>query len=179
LVAAAFVLPKDFRNALQELDGAFLSYGAGYASYLNPSIREFIASLISEDRDTAEDLLSSAIRFKQVANLWELSTVRPACELTASFASNPELLTQSLQRLLQGPSIRWEKSRDGLRGFPLDMGDEARIGFLVELSEAHKSAQPLRGIFLHNHVVWPQANRANLWKNESLRTRVVSCPTAR
>ena len=135
------IAPGDFRNALHELDGAFLSYSSGHASYLNPSIREFVASIISVDRETAEDLLSSAVRVQQVANLWELSVARPNCELVAVFASNPDLLTQSLLRLLQGPSIRWEKSGSELRGFPIDMGDEARIGFLVELSEAQQSTQ--------------------------------------
>jgi len=137
------IAPGDFRNALQELDGAFLSYRSGYANYLNPSIREFIATVISEERDTAEDLLNSAVRFKQVARLWELSLARPNCELVAFFASNPDLLTHSLLRLLQGPSIRWEKSRSGLRGYGIDMGGESRISFLVELSEVQQSLQVL------------------------------------
>jgi hypothetical protein len=107
------------------------------------SIREFIASVISEDRDTAEDLLRSSIRLKQVSSLWELSAARPGCELAALFASNPGLLTQTIPRLLEGPWIRWEKSRDGLRGFGIDMADEARIGFIVELSEAQQSTELL------------------------------------
>jgi len=53
--------PSDFRNGLRELDGAFLSYRSGRASYLNPSIRELWLRL-SEERNTAEDLLASAVR---------------------------------------------------------------------------------------------------------------------
>lgn len=40
------IRPGDFRRALQELDGAFLSYNRGHASYLNPSVRDFVASVI-------------------------------------------------------------------------------------------------------------------------------------
>jgi hypothetical protein len=50
----------EFRKALQELDGAFLSFSNNHASFLNPSIREFVASVIVGDRDTAVDLLASA-----------------------------------------------------------------------------------------------------------------------
>jgi len=133
--------PGDFRNALQELDGAFLSYSSGHGSYLNPSIREFIASVISGDRDTAEDLLTSSIRFRQVANLWELSEARPGSALAELFASTSTLLTVTIPRLLQGPWIRWENSRPRLRGVAIDMHDEARIGFIVELSDAQQSPE--------------------------------------
>src|ERR1017187_7168255 len=67
--------PGDYRNALQELDGAFLTYRSGHASYLNPSIREFVASIISDEPDTAEDILASAVRFKQIVNIWRLSEI--------------------------------------------------------------------------------------------------------
>ncbi len=129
----------DFRAALQELDGAFLSYGAGHASYLNPSVREFVASVVSNERETAEDLLTSAARFKQVANLWQLSAARPDSELRKLLMANPDLLCQPLSRLLHGPSLRWERMRDGThRGYPIDMDYQAKIGFLAEVAAAHQ-----------------------------------------
>jgi len=69
----------DFRSALQEMDGAFLVYRSGSADYINPSIREFVASVIAADRDTAEDLLRSAVRFNVTGrNLSFLSGAFPA-----------------------------------------------------------------------------------------------------
>ena len=131
--------PGEFRDALRELDGAFLTYGSGYASYLNPSIREFIASLISDDRDTAEDLLHSAIRFNQVEALKELSEQHPDSALAKVFAASAATMPRLLGTLLLSPSMRWEKSREGTRGYSIDMGNEARIGFIAELSEAFSS----------------------------------------
>lgn len=131
--------PGEFRDALRELDGAFLRYGSGDASYLNPSIREFIAALITEDADTAEDLLHAAIRFRQVAALKELADQHPDSPIAKLFAASTAILPQMLRALLQAPAIRWEKSRIGMRGHPIDMGTEARIGFMAELSEAFKS----------------------------------------
>ena len=58
-------------------DGAFLSYSSGHAIFLILSIREFVASVIARDRDTAEDLLASASRFKQVVALWKLAQAHP------------------------------------------------------------------------------------------------------
>lgn len=135
------IAPGDFRSALQELDGAFLAYSAGRADYLNPSIREFVGSVICEDRDTAEDLLKSAIRFRQVRDVWELLLANPNSDLATFLGSHTDLLTDSLRRLLYGPSLRWEKAPDGMRGFYIDMGDEERIGFLIELAETRQSAQ--------------------------------------
>lgn len=128
--------PGEFREALRELDGAFLRYGSGDASYLNPSIREFIAALITEEPDTAEDLLHSAIRFRQVAALKELSDQHPDSPVAKLLAASASILPQRLRALLQAPAIRWEKSRSGMSGHPIDMGNESRIGFIAELSEA-------------------------------------------
>jgi hypothetical protein len=138
------IAPGDFRNALQELDGAFLSYSSGHGSYLNPSIREFIAGIISGDRDTAEDLVSSSVRIKQVVNLWELSKAQPESQLSAVISESTVGFVKLLSRLLRGPSIRWEKTRHGeLRGYPIDFGDESRIGFLADLAEDLQSRELL------------------------------------
>jgi len=126
---------NDFRDALQELDGAFLTYSSGHASYLNPSIREFVSSVVSEERDTAEDLLSAAIRFKQVTNVWRLAVARPGSVLASFLEQNPSKMIGVLTLLLFGPSIRWTKTPSGLRGYAVDMGEESRIEFLMELAE--------------------------------------------
>lgn len=132
----------DFRRALQELDGAFLSYSSGHAFFLNPSIREFVASVIARDRDTAEDLIASASRFKQVVALWKLAQAHPENALATVLKAEQDLLFDVLSRLLPGPSLRWERVRDGsLRGHYIDMGVEARIGFIIEVAAAHQSSR--------------------------------------
>jgi hypothetical protein len=134
------IAPGDFRNSLQELDGAFLSYSSGFAMYLNPSIKEFVASVLSSDPETAEDLLMSAVRFKQVVNIWQLSRARPESELQRLLAERPHLLQRNLLRLLYGPSTRWEKQADGTtRGYPIDIEEESRIAALLEIADIQKS----------------------------------------
>jgi len=132
----------DFHRALQELDGAFLSYSKRHASYLNPSVRDFVGAMITNERETAEDLVNSAVRFKQVVNLWELATARPDSELRTVLTINTDLLYRSLSRQLDGPSMRWEKMSDGSRrGYPIDLSYEGKIAFLAEMAAVHKSTQ--------------------------------------
>ena len=129
----------EFRKALQELDGAFLSYSSNHASFLNPSVREFVASVILSDRDTAVDLLTSTVRFKQIVALWELAQAHPGSSLSIVLTAEQDLLFDLLSRLLPGPSLRWEKMRDGSRrGYYIDMNVEGRIGFLIEVATAHQ-----------------------------------------
>ncbi len=131
--------PGEFRDALRELDGAFLKYESGDASYLNPSIREFIAALITEDADTGEDLLHAAIRFRQVAAMKELADQHPDSPVAKLFGASISVLPQLLRALLQAPAIRWEKTRSGMTGHLIDLGNESRIGFIAELSKAFMS----------------------------------------
>jgi hypothetical protein len=130
----------EFRRALQELEGAFLSYRERHASYLNPSVRDFVASVITTQREVAEDLLNSAVRFKQVVNLWELSAAHPCSELRSLLTTNVDLLCSSLSGLLEGPSIRWVKKSDGTRiGYFVDMDYEGKVEFLAKIAAAHQS----------------------------------------
>lgn len=131
--------PDDFRKALRELDGAFLSYGSGHATYLNPSIREFVGALITHDQDTAEDLLNSAIRFSQIDELKELADRHPDDPIGQVFGGSADLLANLLRKLLPTPSMRWEKTRHGMTGHVIDMGTESRIGFLAQLFDKYES----------------------------------------
>lgn len=133
------IAPSDFRTSLQELEGAFLSYNSGRASYLNPSVREFVASVILDNREVAEDLLDSATRFRQIVSLWRLSTAHPNSELGKAVTSDL-VLVAPLSRLLHGPSLRWEKMRYGsMRGISIDLGKEGRIAFFFEVAAVLQS----------------------------------------
>jgi hypothetical protein len=135
----------DFRRALQELDGAFLSYNKRYASYLNPSVRDFVASVITNEREIAEDLINSVARFRQIVSLWELGAAHPGSELRVVMTTDTALLCRSLPRLLTVPSMRWEKQPNGSRrGYVLDTSYEGRIGFLAEIGAVHKSSDLVR-----------------------------------
>jgi hypothetical protein len=131
--------PGEFRSALQELDGAFLSYGWGQVSYLNPSVREFIGWVISQDSETAEDICSSAVRFIQIIQLWQVVTSHPGCASAQWVLKNPDSLEKVARRLISAPETRWEKSPQRMYGIPIDVGKERRIAFLVDIATETQS----------------------------------------
>ncbi len=135
------IAPGDFRTALQEMEGAFLTFGGGRVSYLNPSIREFIAALILWDPEIAGDLLATAIRFRQVTNLWNLYKPEPDNRFRTSLMENAEPLGRALERVLEGPYLRWTRTSEGQVGTYVDLGFESRVGFLVELTALLNSSR--------------------------------------
>jgi hypothetical protein len=132
--------PREFRDALEEMDGAFLSYRSGHASFLNPSIREFIGSLIANEPEIVRDVIESALCFNQIEHLWELSAAHPGSALPEFLRSSQGLLLATLAHLLNAPAIRWEKHSDGsTRGYSIDTSPEWRIVFVLTIAEAWHS----------------------------------------
>jgi len=128
--------PGDFRTALQELDGAFLSYRSGHAEFINPSIRDFAASVICRTPAIAFDLAADAIRFKQLANVWDLAIERADQPLRAAIAAAAVRFQSLLKQVLYGESTRWEKTAKGTFGYSIDTGEEARLTKLIEICDA-------------------------------------------
>lgn len=126
----------DFHSALQELDGAFLSYRSGHATFLNPSIRDLTSGVIYRTPALALGILADATRFKQVMNLWDLATERQEQPLMAALRANASLLRTHVERLMYSESMRWEKTPKGLVGHFVDVGEEARLNEIIELAEA-------------------------------------------
>lgn len=132
--------PRDFRSALQELDGAFLSYRSGRAEFINPSIRDFAAGVICRTPVIAFDLAGSAIRFKQITNLWNLAIERNDQPLLSALSGDTSRLRLLFERVLHGESTRWEKTPQGMVGYPVDVGHEYRLAELVDICDVLRSS---------------------------------------
>lgn len=134
--------PSDFLTALEEMDGAFLLYKSGHVSFLNPSIREFIASLVASEQETVQDIISAALRVKQIEHLWDIGAAHPEGMLPGFLRSNAKLVLENLSRVLNGPETRWERRRDGSHiGHPIDTSKEWRIAFLLKIADGWHSTQ--------------------------------------
>jgi hypothetical protein len=127
------------RPVLQELDGAFLSYSRTLIEFLNPAIREFVAASIMAERTTAADLFESAIRFKQAVNLYKLAQSAPDCALMNWITEDLRRFGGVLMRVFPGAEIRWENTKHGRRGYPIDLPFEARAEFILDLALLMKS----------------------------------------
>lgn len=131
--------PGDFRAALQELDGAFLSYRSGRAEFINPSIRDFAAGVICRIPAIAFDLAGNAIRFKQITSLWNLATERADQPLLAALSADANRLRFLFERVLHGESTRWEKTPRSTFGRSIVTEKEDRLAELAEICDALQS----------------------------------------
>jgi hypothetical protein len=100
------MIPGEFKRALKELDGAFLQFGRNEAEFLNPSIKDFISSLLCNQSALAVDLMGTAQRFEQVTRLWELSVSEHGEELLKALLSREETVTTILRSLLPESVVR-------------------------------------------------------------------------
>lgn len=128
----------DFRAALQELDGGFLSYSSGHASFLNPSIRDFTGGALHRTPSLALELLSDAKRFKQLSSLWKLSLEQGGEALRTTLRKNSGVLRSSAARLMSGETLRWVTTPQGRRGYLVDASEGRRLDKTVDWSETLK-----------------------------------------
>ncbi|WP_211441445.1 nSTAND3 domain-containing NTPase [Collimonas humicola] len=127
---------EDFRIALNELDGAFLSFRFGRARFLNPSIRDFTAGVLCRTPARALDMVIDATRFKQLRNIWDLATKRQDQPLLAVLCANASLLRTHIERLMYCESLTWEDTPKGPRGRYVDSEEETRLAVIMELAES-------------------------------------------
>jgi hypothetical protein len=130
---------SDFRNALREVDGAFLKYSYGYIQFLNPSVREYVAAFVCEDRHTCRDLWSSVLRFNQIIELWRLAREKPTTELSAHLRDPDSAFFERMLALVDAPNYLWTRSKEGAATVRIiDCGEEVRLGFLAEYCDAER-----------------------------------------
>jgi hypothetical protein len=132
----------DFRRALQELDGGFLTYDSGAVSYLNPSIRDFVSTVLRRDSEIIADMVGTSIRFKQIASLWSVLTRGDGEAPRPIAVFDAQLFYGGFLRLLEGPEYRFGRGTAGkVEIHYLDTGLEARTTFLIRMAELQKDAQ--------------------------------------
>lgn len=136
--------PDAYRDALKELDGSFLRYREGSAFFLNPSVRDFLQTIVANSKDRLEDILSSATRFRQVASLWDYGGEENAfVELRAFLRTNQRLFIAALSRLLTGPHVQWQHTEHGYRGIQIDRRLVSRGVLAVGLADEFQSREAL------------------------------------
>jgi hypothetical protein len=131
----------DFRNALREVDGAFLRYSGGYVLFLNPSIKEYVAALVCDDIHTCRDLWSSLLRFTQLITLWRLATDKPGSKLAQHLRDPGTAFFARMMSMLDGDYFVWTSNKEGGKTIRvIDCPIEVRLGFIAEYCEAIESA---------------------------------------
>ncbi len=139
--------PRDYKNALRELDNAFVTYQRGYAQFLNPSIRDMIAAEIRDCPQHAVDVIASAGRFQQIIAMVELARGDGYSSVQKVLTENALIVTGSITRLLRTPHMRWEPDSSGRTfGHYFDTAFEHRLIQIGRLASSLDS-KILRALF--------------------------------
>ena len=131
----------DYRQALNDLDNSFIKIGRSRIELLNPSIRDFIENIFLGG-DEVEDIIESAIRFRQLGHLFHLGQLDKESKLKDLASERNRKYVASLDRLLLVPHLRWNRTKYGEVGTAIDSSLESRLIWLIELAE-EKHSRPL------------------------------------
>lgn len=135
------LVADEFHTALQELDGAFLTFSRDRVNFLNPTIREFVESVIVGNRDFAKDLLLSANYFRQISILWHLAKAQKETVLYNVFCNEHNCLLDILLRLIEMSYLQWkEGDLEWNFYYYRDIEFESKIGLLMEIATLHRSS---------------------------------------
>lgn len=163
--------PNEFDTHLKILEGGFITIGARSINYLNPSIKGYVASVISGDAETFVDVFDSAIRFKQVAALWRLVKEDDSVAQQVLVRLRPAAFIFKLIALAKTPTYFWTTSKeDGWIAHLIDYSTEERLGFLAEFCDVEYGEPDLDlvyGAMEEMIVKWPP-DMVNLWRTPSL-----------
>ena len=148
--------PDDFRNALQELTGAFVTLEEkGGVRVLDPSVLDLMNTVVGEAPDNAVDIVVAAHEFGQIGRVWGLSKAAKGGQIQPRLALSAERLASSVRECMADPTgsmagARWYGWALEER-FPLvvemadEMPDTGMVGLIGELFDKMADAWKTRG----------------------------------
>lgn len=134
---------NEFESSLKVLEGAFLTIRGSSISFLNPSIKGYVGSVILNDPETYGDAIEAATRFKQLSTLWRLkSEAGSTLTLETLLTQRTDFVARLKTRAFQ-PTYVWTKDLEGkMIGHRVDSSTEDRLRFLAEFCNAER-AEPM------------------------------------
>jgi hypothetical protein len=125
--------PDAFRAALKDLEGSFLKTGPISAEFLNPSVKDFLNSVVGESVDQASDFLNSLRYVTQLRTLWALRDGPLGLEIRRFLTSNTVALKAA--KLFSNPvRVVVHHEQDGALGCRYDVNREHRVDLAVAIA---------------------------------------------
>ncbi|WNG55709.1 hypothetical protein F0U59_13745 [Archangium gephyra] len=165
--SSTFKRPTAFREALEELDGTFITTsredGALTVSLQNPSIGDFIQNYIWMYPEYLKALVESACFFEQIERLTHLREInRPASEYPASLGPMGYIWADAVMRTFDvAPALLVYYSRgSGSRALGrMSLNRVRRLARLIDLA-AWVGASELEGVARASFEKWFEKNKA-------------------
>jgi hypothetical protein len=126
--------PAAWRSGLKELEGSFINIGRQETDFINPSVRDFLSTILDEDPVIALDIVAVARRFVQLERLWEGSgAAGPFENVRRQLVENQEDFAAACDRLLNAPNLRWFDEPGGRMGRYIDSDHATRAKTLLDM----------------------------------------------
>jgi len=136
---------NDFKNALKELTGSFITIDGRNITFLNPSVRDYIASTLSSSEDYVKDILGSISRIKQIQSLYDLSDSVNFNHIREWIIDEASTLARLILPLVNHKYYRWHRARDRESEIEyFELGIRQQINLIVDLTEHSKSHDLIR-----------------------------------
>jgi hypothetical protein len=126
-----------FHSAMKELDGSFIIINKqNEVRFINPSIADYVATVLVDDQELIIDLFRSAIYFAQISSLLDSSAEDgPLSSAMPRISQNGELVASSFDRVLDTPQWRWFNVHGENVGYYVDMAYPDRLHALLTIEE--------------------------------------------
>jgi len=134
---------EDWRQSLQDLEGGFLNFKDQHAEFVNPSVKDFLDTVLTQNVDHYNDLLAAACRFEQVVVLWNLVTSPKGKPLLEQITRSPDHVLSAMSQNLQRPHDETDLGAGGYTIRQLDVGPELRLQTLISLADHTRSPAAL------------------------------------
>jgi hypothetical protein len=127
--------PGAYKAALKELEGSFIRIAHDCeVNFINPSVSDFMSSVLQEEPSLAFDVLGSAVRFNQLTGLWRGSSPGgPYPNVWSRIEAEPQSFVAAVDRLIDTPSLRWFQSGARRFGRYVDESKPTRASHLLEM----------------------------------------------
>jgi hypothetical protein len=142
--AAKYALPhrpEDFGAAYAELHGAFLRPSRQGVEVINPSVTDWLNSVVATAPEHAVDLMLGAVRFDQIEQIWKFAKSSVGGGTRAALARHMDDVAGRVAAIVFGPRRRPIKGGTVL----IAPSYEARLALLIDMADVlqHASLLPL------------------------------------
>jgi anion-transporting ArsA/GET3 family ATPase len=134
-----------FRLGMKELDGSFITINnEGEVRFINPSIADFVATVLRDDPNAILNLIGAAVLFNQVSMLIEGAEGNgPLASVMDLLKDNGAAIVGAFERLLNSPQLRWFDRKEGRVGIHVDMAPSGRAARLLNLRDVFPGLAPV------------------------------------
>lgn len=134
-----------FRSSMKELEGSFITINnEREIRFINPSIADFVATVLCDDPNLILDLIDAAVLFTQVSMLIEgAEDSGPLVSALERLKGSSAAIVEAFDRLLEAPHLRWFDKKEGRVGHFVDMSPTDRAVRLLHLKTIFPELAPV------------------------------------